>query len=174
MAVIVWPQWAWLGFAAAPLPLLCLAQCQIQLFQVQGAVMRMGLHVAGDVDRDPALAQRGRARRLRPDLRRARRVGADPAGRAARSCSTCSTAHAGFDWSGIRALTTRLLRRGMPITLANTILRLNYRVDVFVVAALLPLADVGKYSVAVAAGEVLWEVSRSLITGAYPRSPGRR
>ena len=56
----------------------------------------------------------------------------------------------------------------MPITLANAILRLNYRVDVFVVAAVLPLAEVGKYSVAVAVGEVLWEVSRSLITGAYP------
>jgi O-antigen/teichoic acid export membrane protein len=77
-----------------------------------------------------------------------------------------------FDWVGVRSLTARLLKRGMPITLANTILRLNYRVDVFVVAALLPLADVGKYSVAVAVGEVLWEVSRSLITGAYQTIAG--
>ena len=79
---------------------------------------------------------------------------------------------AGFEWRGVRALMARLLRRGMPITLANTVLRLNYRVDVFVVAALLPLSSVGKYSVAVAVGEVLWEVSRSLITGAYPTIAG--
>jgi O-antigen/teichoic acid export membrane protein len=37
---------------------------------------------------------------------------------------------------------------------------------------MLPLADVGKYSVAVAVGEVLWEVSRSLITGAYQTIAG--
>jgi len=73
----------------------------------------------------------------------------------------------GIDFTGLRPIVGRLIRRGIPVSLGNTILRLNYRVDVFVVAALLPLASVGVYSVAVAVGEMLWEVSRAMIAGAY-------
>jgi O-antigen/teichoic acid export membrane protein len=61
----------------------------------------------------------------------------------------------------------RLARRGAPVSLGNGIARLNYRIDLIVVAVLLPLAQVGRYSVAVAFGEVLWLLSRAVMTGAY-------
>ena len=166
VAVVVWPHWSWLGFAAAPLPVLCLAQCQIMLYQAQGAVMRMGLlTLATAATTCTSLAAVALAA---PDRIYVALVvwglvqPIVPLG-----VLYVQHRQSGFDWHGIRSLAARLLKRGMPITLANTILRLNYRVDVFVVAAVLPLAEVGKYSVAVAVGEVLWEVSRSLITGAY-------
>jgi O-antigen/teichoic acid export membrane protein len=171
VAVVVWPHWSWLGFAAAPLPLLCLAQCQIMLYQAQGAVMRMGLlTLATAITTCTSLAAVALAA---PDrIYVALVVWALVQPIVPLGVLYLQHRQAGFDWVGVRSLTARLLRRGMPITLANTILRLNYRVDVFVVAALLPLSEVGKYSVAVAVGEVLWEVSRSLITGAYQTIAG--
>lgn len=171
VAVLVWPHWAWLGFAAAPLPLLSLAQCQIMLFQAQGAIMRMGLMtLAMSVVTLASLSVVAVAATGRIYVALIAWAAVQPI------VPLCvlylQRRQAGFEWRGVRALTVRLLRRGLPITLANTILRLNYRVDVFVVAALLPLADVGKYSIAVALGEVLWEISRSLITGAYATIAG--
>jgi O-antigen/teichoic acid export membrane protein len=171
VAVLVWPDWAWLGFAAAPLPLLCLAQCQIMLYQAEGAIMRMGLMslamsvvtlvsvsvvaIAATGDIYLALLAWAVVQPIVP------------------TCVLFQQRRAsGLEWRGVRALTSRLLRRGLPVTFANTILRLNYRVDVFVVAALLPLADVGTYSIAVAVGEVLWELSRALVTGAYSTIAG--
>lgn len=171
VAVVVWPHWSWLGFAAAPLPLLCLAQCQIMLYQAQGAVMRMGLlTLATAITTFTSLAAVALAAPGRIYVALVVWALVQPI--VPLVVLYLQHRQAGFDWVGVRSLTARLLKRGMPITLANTILRLNYRVDVFVVAALLPLAEVGKYSVAVAVGEVLWEVSRSLITGAYQTIAG--
>jgi O-antigen/teichoic acid export membrane protein len=67
-----------------------------------------------------------------------------------------------FDATHIGAVVKRLLRRGMPVSLANGVQLLNYRVDLIVVTAMLPLADVGRYSVAIAIGESLLITSRSL------------
>jgi O-antigen/teichoic acid export membrane protein len=171
VAVAVWPDWAWLGFAAAPLPILCLAQCQLQLFQVQGAVMRMGLtSLAMSVATLLSLSVVAVVASGRIYVALVAWAIAQPL--VPLGVLFLQHRESGFDWSGLRERTWRLLRRGFPITLANVVLRLNYRVDVFVVAAMLPLAEVGKYSIAVAAGEVLWETSRALITGAYPTIAG--
>jgi len=70
---------------------------------------------------------------------------------------------------GAEAVVRRVVRRGAPVSLANGIALLNYRVDLIVVAALLPLASVGRYSIAIAAGESLLILSRALGTGAYAR-----
>jgi O-antigen/teichoic acid export membrane protein len=68
---------------------------------------------------------------------------------------------------GVVPVLGRLVRRGAPVSLANGVTLLNYRIDVLVVAALLPLAKLGTYSVAIATGETLWLVSRALVTGAF-------
>jgi O-antigen/teichoic acid export membrane protein len=75
--------------------------------------------------------------------------------------------HIGLDFHHTRELVTRVLRRGTRISVGNGITQLNYRLDLLVVAALLPIEDVGRYSVALAIGETLWLLSRSLMTGAY-------
>ena len=72
-----------------------------------------------------------------------------------------------FKFSGLRPLLGRLIRRGAPVSIANTVARLSYRLDLIVVAALLTIADVGRYSVATAAGETLLLLSRAVMTGAY-------
>ena len=73
----------------------------------------------------------------------------------------------GLVFRGTRELIARLLKRGSRVSVGNGIAQLNYRIDLLVVAALLPLAEVGRYSVALALGEVLWLLSRSVMTGAY-------
>lgn len=75
--------------------------------------------------------------------------------------------HVGLDFHHTRELVARVLRRGVRISVGNGITQLNYRLDLLVVAALLPIADVGRYSVALAIGETLWLVSRAVMTGAY-------
>jgi O-antigen/teichoic acid export membrane protein len=72
-----------------------------------------------------------------------------------------------FKFRGLRPLLARLIRRGIPVSLANTVARLSYRLDLIVVAALLTIGDVGRYSVATAAGETLLLLSRAVMTGAY-------
>ena len=73
----------------------------------------------------------------------------------------------GLDFHHTRGLVGRLVRRGSRISIGNGIAQINYRIDLLVVATLLPLADVGRYSVALALGETLWLLSRSVMTGAY-------
>jgi stage V sporulation protein B len=75
--------------------------------------------------------------------------------------------NAPFRFGGLRPLVRRLTVSGAPISVASAISRLNYRVDVLVVAALLSRGDVGRYSVAVTGGETLWQLSRAVVTGAY-------
>ena len=72
-----------------------------------------------------------------------------------------------FDFSDVRPLLARLIRRGVPVSVANSMAKVTYRLDLVVVAALLTVADVGRYSVALAAGESLLLLSRSALTGAY-------
>lgn len=73
----------------------------------------------------------------------------------------------GLAFRHLRTLIARLVRRGSRVSVGNGIAQLNYRIDLLVVAALLPLAQVGRYSVALALGEVLWLLSRAVMTGAY-------
>jgi O-antigen/teichoic acid export membrane protein len=68
---------------------------------------------------------------------------------------------------GLPMILRTVARRGIGVSLANAIARLGYRVDLFVVAALLSVADVGRYSVAIAIAEALWQVSRAAGTGVY-------
>jgi O-antigen/teichoic acid export membrane protein len=77
-------------------------------------------------------------------------------------------ARTGWDWLGTSAI-RRLLRRGAPVSLANAIQLLNYRVDLLVVTAMLPLSAVGRYSVAMAAAETLLVLSRSIGSSAFNR-----
>ena len=77
--------------------------------------------------------------------------------------------HHGLEWSRLLALTRRLTITGLPVCLANAIQLLNYRIDLIVVTALLPLSDVGLYSIAIGMAEGLLILSRSLGTGAYSR-----
>jgi O-antigen/teichoic acid export membrane protein len=72
-----------------------------------------------------------------------------------------------FDLTGLKQLLAHLIRRGMPVSLANGIAKVAYRLDLIVLAALLTVADVGRYSVALAVGEALLLLSRSALTGAY-------
>jgi O-antigen/teichoic acid export membrane protein len=69
-----------------------------------------------------------------------------------------------FSWRGLRPMLGRLLRRGAPVSAGNAISFLNYRIDLLVVAAILPLSDVGRYSVAIAIGETVLLLSRALVT----------
>jgi O-antigen/teichoic acid export membrane protein len=72
-----------------------------------------------------------------------------------------------LQWRGVIPLLRRLLRRGIPASLANGLTLVGYRMDLIVVAAFLSVADVGRYSIAMAAGEVLFMLSRSVLTGGY-------
>jgi O-antigen/teichoic acid export membrane protein len=69
---------------------------------------------------------------------------------------------------GLWPLVKSLLGRGSKVSVANGIALLNYRVDLIVVAALAPLADVGRYSVAIAVAESITIFSRAVVTGAQP------
>lgn len=166
VAAARWPHWQWLVVAGAPLPVLCLAQCQIMLFQAAGEVVRMAL--VGLAQSSVTLVTVSAAAIAAP--------GRIYVALAAWACVQPLVPLAvlllerrrhGLRVDGLRPIIGRLVRRGIPVSLGNTILRLNYRVDVFVVAALMPLSSVGVYSVAVAIGEMLWEVSRALIAGVY-------
>jgi O-antigen/teichoic acid export membrane protein len=72
-----------------------------------------------------------------------------------------------FDFTHLKPLLARLIRRGVPVSVANGMAKVTYRLDLVVVAALLTVADVGRYSVALAAGESLLLLSRAALTGAY-------
>jgi O-antigen/teichoic acid export membrane protein len=72
-----------------------------------------------------------------------------------------------LDFHRLRPLLARLVRRGIPVSVANGVAKMTYRLDLIVVAVLLTVADVGRYSVAIAAGESLLLLSRAALTGAY-------
>jgi O-antigen/teichoic acid export membrane protein len=78
-----------------------------------------------------------------------------------------------FSTTGIRALVRRLLIAGAPVSLANGVMRLFYRVDVLILAAFRPLGDVGRYSIAVAGAESLFVLSRAVATAAFARQVGK-
>jgi O-antigen/teichoic acid export membrane protein len=72
-------------------------------------------------------------------------------------------------WSGGRAIMRRVIRGGVPVSLANAAELINFRVDLIVVALLLPLDAVGLYSVAIAVAEAIWQISRAIYSATYSR-----
>ena len=69
-----------------------------------------------------------------------------------------------LDWRVLRSL----LAYGVHAQVGNTIQKLNYRLDVFIVNYFLPLSQVGIYGVAVVLAETLWGVSSSIATVIFP------
>ncbi len=67
-----------------------------------------------------------------------------------------------------RAVLRGLLSYGVQAQVGNTIQKLNYRLDVFIVNYYLPLSQVGIYGAAVVLAETLWGVSSSIATVIFP------
>ncbi|MDR3587451.1 MAG: oligosaccharide flippase family protein [Desulfosporosinus sp.] len=61
-----------------------------------------------------------------------------------------------------------MLGYGLKAQAGNIIQRLNYRLDVFIVAYFLPIAQVGIYGIAVVLGETLWGITGSIATIVFP------
>ncbi|CAA7599589.1 Polysaccharide biosynthesis C-terminal domain protein [Acididesulfobacillus acetoxydans] len=67
-----------------------------------------------------------------------------------------------------RGILRGLLGYGVKAQVGNTIQKLNYRLDVFIVNYFLPLSQVGIYGAAVLLAETLWGVSASIATVIFP------
>jgi O-antigen/teichoic acid export membrane protein len=83
------------------------------------------------------------------------------------------TRRARFDFGQLRPVIRRLLVRGAPVSAANAMQLLNYRVDLIVVVAMLPLSAVGRYSVAVVLAEALLIATRAISSTVYGKIPTR-
>jgi O-antigen/teichoic acid export membrane protein len=165
-AAVTWPEHQALLFPALAMPFLLTVEYQLALNQAEGNVRRMHyLYLARSLL--PLVALTAVAL-TRPD-----HIYLALAGWAAARMVVALGAlvlerrRVGLAFAGSGRLALKLARRGAPVSLGNGIARLNYRIDLIVVAALLPLAQVGRYSVAIAFGEVLWLLSRAVMTGAY-------
>lgn len=64
----------------------------------------------------------------------------------------------------------RLMSYGVQSIIGNTVQKLNYRLDIFIVNFYLPLSAVGVYGVAVTLAETLWGLSGSIATVILPRA----
>jgi stage V sporulation protein B len=62
----------------------------------------------------------------------------------------------------------QLVNYGMQSVVGNTIQKLNYRLDLFIINYYLPLNQVGFYGAAVVIAETLWGVSGSIATVIFP------
>ena len=63
----------------------------------------------------------------------------------------------------------RLFRFSGTVVLGDAVQTANYRLDVFLLAAFVPLAEVGIYAVAVALVEVLWQLPQAVSRSIFPR-----
>ncbi|HEY5319841.1 MAG TPA: polysaccharide biosynthesis C-terminal domain-containing protein, partial [Galbitalea sp.] len=157
---------SFLVYAAVASPFLLLTVLQQDFYRALGEVRRMSilyltLSVAG-------LVAFGSVAIVRPgNIHLALAAWAGSVAAVALGTIVFQARVVGFELAGTRRRVPRILVRGLPFSLANGIAQLNYRVDVYVVAVLLPLAQVGRYSVAIAMGEALWQLSRAVATGAY-------
>ncbi len=168
VALVTWPRAQVLLYPAAIAPFIVLNQIQMGLYNAQGDVRRMSW-VSLMTSVAPLVALTA--------------VGVAAPGHAYIALTGWAFAQVmvvsatlavqrrewRFDWHDLRPLLRRIVKRGMPVSLANGVQLLNYRVDLLVVTALLPLAAVGRYSVAIAMGESLLILSRSLTAGAFDR-----
>ena len=170
LAILVgmWTDEPALVYAAIVLPFYTLMYFQTALFQATGDVLRFGWFTAA-MSISAAVSLGVAAVMFPGDIKKALWIWASSQLLVPIFTLRRQYVHGGFQWDGVRTISRRLLLRGAPFSLANGLQKLNYRVDVFVVAAYLPLASVGAYSVAVATGEALWQLSRAITTGAYSR-----
>ena len=165
-AALTWPEYRALVFPALAMPFLLAVEYQLALNQAEGSVRRMHyLYLARSL---LPLAALSAVAIVRPDHIYLALAGWAAARMVVALCAlVLERKRVGLAFAGAGRLAWRLARRGAPVSLGNGIARLNYRIDLIVVAALLPLAQVGRYSVAIAFGEVLWLLSRAVMTGAY-------
>jgi O-antigen/teichoic acid export membrane protein len=168
LAVLRWPEWRLLLFAAAAVPFLALAIYQQELYRALGDIRRMSyIYLGVSLSSLAALSAVAAVAPGQIYLALAAWAGAQVIVPLATLHVQRSATR--FVWRGAGSLAARLFRRSFGISLGTAIARLAHRVDLLVVAALLSLSDVGRYSVALAVSESLWQLSRAVITGAYSR-----
>lgn len=68
----------------------------------------------------------------------------------------------------------RMFKYGIKAQIGNLVQQLNYRVNLFIINYFLAIDQVGIYSVAVALGETLWQVSGSIATIIFPMTTGSK
>jgi O-antigen/teichoic acid export membrane protein len=165
-AALKWPEYAVLLFPAVAMPFLLAVEYELALNQAEGLVRRMHyLHLARSAV--PLVAIAIVAIVWPNHIYLALAGWAIARVVVALGALAFERRRVGLAFAGSGRLALQLARRGAPVSLGNGIARINYRIDLIVVAALLPLAQVGRYSVAIAFGEVLWLLSRAVMTGAY-------
>ena len=160
------PDWEFVAYAAVAAPFLFVAILQQELYRALGAVRNMSLLYLG-MSLASLFAFCTAAVVAPGDTPLALWSWSGSVAAVAVVTAIIQGRTLGVDFNGAFARARHALVRGFPFSVANGVAQLNYRVDVFVVAAMLPLADVGQYSVAIALGEALWQVSRAIVTGAY-------
>jgi len=69
----------------------------------------------------------------------------------------------------VKSTTNRIMNYGLKAHLANIPTFLNYRINMFIINAILNPASVGLYSVAIALGERIWVLSQAASTILFPR-----
>jgi O-antigen/teichoic acid export membrane protein len=153
-------------YAALATPFLLLTGLQVSLYQAQGDVRRMSW-VALAASAVPLSALTVIAIVSPGDIQLAMLAWASAQFIVPFSTLQVQRRQARFAWHGVRPLLKRLIRRGIPVSVANGLSLVGYRVNLVVVAALLSVADAGRYSIAIVAGELLFLATRALLTGAY-------
>lgn len=66
------------------------------------------------------------------------------------------------------SLFKNMVNYGVKAQLGNAIQFLNYRLDIFIISYLLPISQVGIYSISVALGETMWKISGTVSTMVLP------
>lgn len=166
VAIATWPHARVLLFAAVAAPVFILNALQVGIYQAEGDVRRMH-YAAFGMSAIPLLALTVVAIAEPDNIYLALGIWAASQWIVPLLTLGAQRRQGPFLWDHMRELSRRILRRGLPVSLGNGIALLNYRVDLLVVTALLPLADVGRYSVAIAMGESLLILSRAINTATY-------
>lgn len=63
-------------------------------------------------------------------------------------------------------------RFGQTVVIGDFLQLANYRLDVFILAAFVPIADVGVYAVAVTLAEIVWQLPQAISRSLLPRISG--
>jgi O-antigen/teichoic acid export membrane protein len=62
-----------------------------------------------------------------------------------------------------------MLRFGSTVVLGDALQLANYRMDLFILAAFVPISDIGVYAVAVSLAEMLWQLPHAVSRSIPPR-----
>lgn len=168
LIVLLWPGALVPLCVAIASPFSLLAQLQMSLYQAQGDVRRM--HYVGLARSAVPMAALAVVALIAPgQVRVALLVWAGAQFVVPFVALHLQRRRTTFQWHGVGPLLRRLIWRGIPVSVAQSVFIVGTRIDVIVLAALLSVADVGRYSIALAAGEALLLLSRAVTTGAYAR-----